>query len=110
MPALGKPRLGSTDTTQQILGKEIKKHLWSPFPKTETNEENVVEVKGAIEAFEIRVDDALLESALPPALASAMSTLSNNGSQSQAKAKVVRIRPPKATIGQLIDGAKYLDE
>lgn len=95
---------------QQILGREIKKHLWSPFPEAETDEENVVEVKGAIEAFEMRVDDALLESALPPALASAMSALSSNGCESQAKGKIVRMRPPKATIDQLMDGAKYLDK
>lgn len=94
---------------QMLLSKEIKKHLWSPFPESESGAEEIPEVSEAIEAFETRIDDALLVSALPPALAAVASTLSSDGSQDKLNAQVVKMRAPKATLDQLIEGAKYLD-
>lgn len=95
---------------QHILRKEVKKHLWSPFSETGSDSENVQDVREAIDAFESRVDDALLRSALSPLLATAAGVLMSDESKAQGKTKVVTLRPPKATKEQLLQGARFLDE
>ena len=95
---------------QQITGKMEKATLWCPFGSMNPVGSNVKSATQIVQAFEKRVEDALLEASLMPVEVAAMTVLKPDASHSVKSAKVLRFRKEKATKETLLAGAAALDE
>lgn len=94
---------------QRVSGQMESATLWCPFGTMDPVRSNVREAAKIVQAFEKRMEDALLEAALMPAEAAALAVIEPDVSSTAKPAKVFRFRRGKATKDDLLAGAAVLD-
>jgi len=103
---------------QCIAKKMIKDNLWCPFDQTYddvmgTEGEigaNVAFAQKAIDSFETKIEDQLLESSLLPSERAAANELESPKNDQQKPGKVIRLRRPKVTKQSLQEACDLFDE
>lgn len=93
---------------QAESGAMIKEDLWCPFDQFQ-DEEKVTTAQSAIDSFESRVEDELLDSALLPSEAAAVRTIEPNPETKQRRAKVLPMSRAKVTKQSMLDACASLD-
>lgn len=94
---------------QRVSGQMESATLWCPFGTMDPVRSNVREAAKIVQAFEKRMEDALLEAALMPAEAAALAVIEPDVSSTAKPAKVFRFRRGRATKDDLLAGAAVLD-
>lgn len=103
---------------RQCIGKKmIQEDLWCPFDQTHDDvtamEEigtNVTFAQKAIDSFETKIEDQLLDSSLLPSEKAAVQKLEPFNKDQQRPGMVIHIRRPKATKQSLQEACDLFDE
>lgn len=103
---------------QCIEQKMIKEDLWCPFDQTHDNEAgtkgeigtNVSFAQSAIDSFETKIEDQLLDSSLLPSERAAVQELESSKNDQQKPGKVIHMRRPKVTKQSLKEACDLFDE
>lgn len=102
---------------QHVAGKMLRSDLWCPFDQfsqggtdIEGEATNVAVARRAIETFEAKIEDQLLDSSLLPEEKEAVQRLEASETPRRKPATVIRMRRPKATKESLQQACGLFDE
>lgn len=102
---------------QCIENKMIKEDLWCPFDQTHDDVKategeigtNVSFAQSAIDSFETKIEDQLLDSSLLPSERAAVQELESSKNNQQKPGKVIHMRRPKVTKQSLLEACDLFD-